>query len=418
MRAFAHNLKNESPRSLIILSGLVSSEFSRKVSRVSLENLSRCVRFRLFSLTKYIFVYHSMEYRCLTSDGVELERWAALCALCFAEKPRPPAVSYFLNHVTNDSLSSRTDIFVAIDPSNDRQFVSSVRVFHRQIIALLSSTTVFGIGEVCTLKEYRRRGISEALLRYVIDKMTDHDNPQQYCFILHAAEWVRPLYRKFGFHGSKLEWTKISCPKVLPGSNGLSCQMVPIVDHVEQLCALSNNFNQQYHGPLHRSPDYVRKWIANEANEEGSVMVLIQQQQLLQKTNSNDMITHEEKFLAYVCLKEYPKGEFQLRDFGAHDSLSLPQFQFLLHEALNAMIPLDAAHHSTVNDTVIHDVSVPLPVAQKYVLEKLCSATASIDDGWMWMQRQREDLSTTIDAESSSLQLANNMVLYWPIDNF
>ena len=359
-----------------------------------------------------------MEYRCLTNDGVELEKWATLCEKCFAEKPRPPSSAYFLSHVTNDPASSPSDIFVAFDPSNGGpfEFVSSVRVFHRKIIAL-SSTNVMGIGEVCTLKAYRRRGISEALLRYVIDTITGHDDPQQHCFLLHAAEWVRPLYRKLGFHGAELVWTKISCPKVLPMTL-IRCQIVPIADHVEQLCALSNNFNQQYHGPLHRSHDYVRKWISNEATT-GTVMVLIQQQ----PTDSNDIgavtTTNEIKLLGYACIKEYPSpGNFQLRDFGALDSLSIPQFQYLLHEALNAMIPV--CPHST-NDTFNYEVSVPLPVAQKYILgdEEKHPSISTIDDGWMWMQTTRKDITTTLDTEPpSSLTLANSMELYWPIDNF
>ena len=348
-----------------------------------------------------------MEYRCLTNDGTELEAWATLCAQCFAEKPRPPSASYFLSHVTNDPHASPSDIFVAIDPSNNgpQHFVSSVRVFHRNLF----STKAFGIGEVCTLKEYRRRGISEALLRFVINKMTSLDDRQQYCFFLHAAEWVRPLYWKIGFHNANLVWTKIPCcPSVFPSSSSsIRCVMVPIIDHVEQLCALSNNFNQHYHGPLHRTHDYVRRWISNEANTTGNVMVLMQQE-----TNNSDVV-----FLGYICLKEYPsKGDFQLRDFGAHDALSGLQFQYLLREAVHAMAP---------DSTVSYEVNVPMPIAQKYVMgdgndqhQWSITTTTTVDDGWMWMEKQREDMITTIDTESVSLQKAKNMDLYWPIDNF
>ena len=46
-----------------------------------------------------------------------------------------------------------------------------MRVFSRNIYTNGTVKSVGGIGEVCTLKEYRRKGISKQLLRNAIDFM-------------------------------------------------------------------------------------------------------------------------------------------------------------------------------------------------------------------------------------------------------
>lgn len=369
-----------------------------------------------------------MEYRSLCNES-ELVQWAHLCQEAFSEKPRPPPASYFISHFKNDPSAQVQDVYVAIDRENGC-FVSSVRVFNRKIYASSRACVVIctgrGIGEVCTLQSYRRRGISEALLRYVIGLVTSRNECS--CLLLHAAAWVQPLYRKLGFRHVDIKWTTIDMANdnestANSSASRTKCELLKVREHADMLCNLSNAFNSRFCGPLSRSPEYVREWIAAEtAGNDGAVVAL-----MIHDSDSSPTC------VGYACLKELSVGRYQLRDFGAlvaserevengtptDDAITMTTqgVQQLLRAAL-----MQVRGGDSIGSAGLCSISVPVLVAEYFQLRRsTAGATATTstdimdatsmtttDSGWMWMGCPNDNSPT----------FSGNLQLFWPIDSF
>ncbi|NLG25491.1 MAG: GNAT family N-acetyltransferase [Clostridiales bacterium] len=104
-----------------------------------------------------------IDLRSLRSE--ELESWAALCDEGFGFRD---GAAYFLRHFRDDPFADINGIFVA---EAGGRLVSSVRVFTREVYLAGRRVTMGGIGEVCTLADYRRQGLSGELLKRAIGYM-------------------------------------------------------------------------------------------------------------------------------------------------------------------------------------------------------------------------------------------------------
>ncbi len=108
-----------------------------------------------------------MEFRTMRPS--EFDDWTALCAGGFDMPP-----DEFHDHYVTDPNADPEGIFVAVD---DGRMVSSVRVFDRRVYIRRTEVKCGCIGEVCTLPEYRGRGLNKRLLELAVGYMLDHGMP-------------------------------------------------------------------------------------------------------------------------------------------------------------------------------------------------------------------------------------------------
>lgn len=127
-----------------------------------------------------------MEFRTV-SDRAELEKWFDLCDACFVNTPR----EYFVRHFEMDPFVQPHDIFIALD---DGKLVASVRVFRREIYIAGQRVGMGGIGEVCTLPEYREQQLSYKLLRMACAYMEALDLPVSVLFASRHNHYARHGY--------------------------------------------------------------------------------------------------------------------------------------------------------------------------------------------------------------------------------
>ena len=106
----------------------------------------------------------AVEYRSLRT--AELDAWYALCGQLFSVGP-----AYFRRHFEMDPWADVDGIFVGVD---EGKLVSSVRVFRRYLMLEGRPVPTGGIGEVCTLPDYRGQGISGRLLTMAMAYMRAH----------------------------------------------------------------------------------------------------------------------------------------------------------------------------------------------------------------------------------------------------
>ena len=100
-----------------------------------------------------------------TITRAEVDTWAELCGTVF-----DAGKQYFINHFERDPDAREAGIWVALD---DGKLVSSVRVFHRCVYISGQRVSMGGIGEVCTLPEYQKRGLSAELLKRSVGYMRE-----------------------------------------------------------------------------------------------------------------------------------------------------------------------------------------------------------------------------------------------------
>ena len=115
----------------------------------------------------------------------ELDAWYALCGQLFEVGPL-----YFRRHFETDPWADVGGIFVAEDAG---RLVSSVRVFTRYLMLEGCPQLTGGIGEVCTLPEYRGQGISGRLLTMAEAYMSERG--------MHLRALYGVLTSHYGRHG-------------------------------------------------------------------------------------------------------------------------------------------------------------------------------------------------------------------------
>ncbi len=125
----------------------------------------------------------SVTLRTLRTE--ELDAWYALCGRLFAVGPL-----YFRRHFEMDPWADVEGIFVAEDAG---RLVSSVRVFTRYLMLEGQPQLTGGIGEVCTLSEYRGQGISGRLLTMADEYMCKRG--------MHLRALYGVLTSHYGKHG-------------------------------------------------------------------------------------------------------------------------------------------------------------------------------------------------------------------------
>lgn len=123
--------------------------------------------------------------------------WLDLVHAVFGPLGCPRA--YFGRHWSSDVKVSQSlsHIFVAVD-TDTNTFVATVRIFARSAsFNGQAEVSVGGMGEVCTLKAYRKRGLATALLKMAMHQMA-RDGTQ--VSALHAASAAAAIYKRLGWH--------------------------------------------------------------------------------------------------------------------------------------------------------------------------------------------------------------------------
>lgn len=190
-----------------------------------------------------------LELRSLKS--IELESWFDHCALVFYKTPR----DYFVNHFYNDPWKDINSIFVAVE---NGKILSTLKVFKREIYLNQKTIRMGGIGEVSTIAEARRKGLSSQLLRIAIEYMK---NENINISMLFGNE---PIYVKNGWQFLNTS-SKISSLNV--SYKGLyNIRKLDLQNDIEELKVLYNNYSSKYNGALVRNNDYYwTNWFKNEA---------------------------------------------------------------------------------------------------------------------------------------------------------
>lgn len=203
-----------------------------------------------------------IEFRTLKES--ELEAWFDHCATVFTGASR----QYFKNHWINDPWRDLDTIFIALD---NNRIVSTIRVFKRKIYLCGEVITMGGIGEVSTLKEYRKQGLSSKLLFMALEYMK---NSSIKISMLFGTE---PLYLKNGYKLIKSFSTKHQLNKYKGIYN---IEEFCSNDHLEYIKNVYHEFNSKRNGSIIRDDDfYWSHWFTTEVkncfvakNETGDVI--------------------------------------------------------------------------------------------------------------------------------------------------
>ena len=342
------------------------------------------------------------EIRGLHGDD-DIAKWAQFCAGVFRDKkPHPPPASYFENHYYNDPLRFPQLIRVAIvhgnniNNNNKPTIVASCRLFLR---TLSGNVSAGGIGEVCTAVEHRRRGLSTALLRNVMDIMNERKLSVS---LLHAAPAFFPVYESVGYVSSTSEWSVLTISqgnldKVATEQNACSSPLrirdATFPEDTDRLLSIHQTFSEQrFAGCIVRSNEYWNRYLSVEM--KGSLLVL------------------EESNVVIAWLSLRLRGDrFQLREFGFDDTYSTgigidKAFSLLLAQAVKK------------EEHVSNEWRLTLPTFlvdafRKESLSFVEWESTRRDDDLGWMYKILDNRITLQDMNGS-----RRPHLIWPVDSF
>lgn len=351
---------------------------------------------------------HQYTLRGLTSDA-QVEEWTHFCAFVFrTKKPHPPPASYFARHYFNDPDRDRSLIRVAIDQANET-IVSSCRVFRRRIhIGNQVVASVYGIGEVCTSIEHRRRGLASALLHNALNvccSTTPHP-----IVLLHAAPSVQPVYAKAAeFRTSRTAWCVVPVDVARlhpPPQEDYHLRRVVFPQDTNELQRLHQLYSEnRFLGCIVRSEEYWNEYISKEL--EGSLWLLT--------TSTGEPSTIQ----AWMSLRSRGDGRYQLREFGSRSLEHVPQLMtHLLCHCLQQAREHDAGGGSTTNASTIVHCSIPRAVYEEAKLSEAdfvtnidLSEIEEVDYGWMYRcsSENMDDIPTLSQTQTH---------LIWPSDSF
>ena len=184
-----------------------------------------------------------MDFRAISPS--ELETWTRLCGNVFGGDG-----TYFYNHFTNDPDADCGGIFVASDGD---KLVSSVRVFTRRIFIDGNKTGMGGIGEVCTLPEYRGKGINTRLLEMAV------------VYMRRNRLETSLLFTGSNHHYAHTGWFTVPRRRVMLDIKGTPADGFDFIDTFSLPVSSAVRFYNQnavrYSGPIIRSEEYYRRWI-------------------------------------------------------------------------------------------------------------------------------------------------------------
>jgi predicted GNAT family N-acyltransferase len=216
--------------------------------------------------------------RALRAD--EVETWARLCVLCFANKARPPPAAYFVRHLVNDPRGELQHVLVAalLGPAGvPDELVASVRVFRRQLGVGRAGAAVeaCGLGEVCTHPAHRGRGLAKRLLAAALELAASLQPAPLVC-ALHCAPELAPLYARVGFRAVPTAWTELELgrPPLAAGSTARGWRVRPAVWPADAavLAPLHEAWTERrFAGAVVRSLAYWTHYVAGELGSEALV---------------------------------------------------------------------------------------------------------------------------------------------------
>ena len=331
----------------------------------------------------------SLEDEGYTSRGLnenEIGPWAQFCADCFSYKSNPPPASYFERHYYNDP--SRNALFVRV-MFYKGHIVSSVRIFVRHISIGTSAVKAGGIGEVCTLPEHRRRGLSSRLLHNAIQIMTEQ---KMKLSLLHAAPAFFPVYEKSGYSNVVSQWSTLTVHL----SNGLnkdasSTRLAKFPEDTQQLQSIHQKYSEQrFLGCIVRNEAYWNEYLAREL--EGSLYVLLQ----------------ENRIVAWISVR-FRNEKYQIREFGVEGISTSMALSSLLQRAISNE---DGHVELCVPTAVLDELQKEETSKDALSFVDWTSARSDNDDGWMYRA-----LGENEDRLHVSMTQTKPYLL-WPADSF
>lgn len=189
-----------------------------------------------------------IEIRSLKSN--ELESWFDHCSSVFEKVPR----QYFVNHWLNDPWRDIDSIFVAVE---DNKILSTVRVFNREIYFDGKKIKAGGIGEVSTIPEARKSGLSTQLLKKAIEYMKRQNINISLLFGSHLN------YSKLGWKFNKVTW---NISDALAGSDFYNIRKIDFNNDMEEIKNIHQKYTSQFNGTVVREDKfYWTNWIKSEA---------------------------------------------------------------------------------------------------------------------------------------------------------
>lgn len=189
-----------------------------------------------------------MELRTISPS--ELDTWTKLCGNVFGG-----GSTYFYNHFINDPEADCGGIFVALDGG---KLVSSVRVFTRRIFIGGDETGMGGIGEVCTLPEYRGKGINTHLLEMAV------------VYMRRNRLETSLLFTGSNHHYARTGWFTVPRRRVTIDIKAKPADGYDFIDTfslpVSSAVRFYNENAVRYNGPVVRSEEYYRRWILKDGD--------------------------------------------------------------------------------------------------------------------------------------------------------
>lgn len=324
----------------------------------------------------------------------EIKPWSEFCATVFSYKANPPPSSYFERHFTSDPDRGQPSLIrVAF---HNGAMVASCRLFLRTISGAAGGTLLAGgIGEVCTLQNHRRRGLSKVLLENCIDIMKER---KLQVSLLHAAPEFFSVYEKTGGYKCSKSCLSVVNMTVLPDfsasvdNTAYSIREATFPQDTARLSDLHSKYSlQSFVGCIVRSSEYWNQYLSQELNKK--LWVLEQ----------------EGTIVAWLSLR--PRGDrIQLQEFGTDSSL------ISTAQALDLLLFHAAQQMSAGNQQQLLLPTVVLDQAETGKDQFLrfmdwSSQVSENDLGWMYRV-----FDTALSFESISGEKQPHLI--WPSDSF
>ena len=311
-----------------------------------------------------------ISYRRLKEE--ELPKWFEFCASVFTE----PA-SYFERHFLNDPWSMAEGILIAVD---EEHIVSTVRVFHRNIYVNGQSIPMGGIGEVCTLPRYEKKGISSKLLELAIEYMKEQG--------FRVSTLLTDLFSHYG----KLGWKSVRRTWNIAKVSGFEHREFyarPIDftsrQDIDTLMNIYEVYSSRCNGPIIRDhPTYWSKWIAYEAAKQTGAWMIM------------DCLQKPIGYVVYNITEEH----LQINEFAC-----IPGKEDIFDIAVAAMISSYGKQ----------DMSVKYP---DHIISSFPTEETYTNEVYMIKNLMDEDEPECIELHAKVLDLFQAPHLFWSLDGF
>jgi predicted acetyltransferase len=355
----------------------------------------------------------SRQFRVETNDGsdiiynlrglsdLEVKAWAAFCASAFSYKANPPPADYFERHFLNDP--EREASFIRVAFCGD-QMVASCRIFRRQVsLGSGEYAEAGGIGEVCTEKSHRKRGLSAQLLNDA--KQIISESGMELSF-LHSAPDFFPVYEKAGYRCTVTQWSVALIDRPILVESSLkettpncSVRLARFPNDTKTLVKVHQEFSEhRFAGCIRRSESYWENYIGKEL--EGALYVLEQ---------GNEVA-------GWLSVQHRGKNKIRISEFGCVDSKrqGYTVLAALLCRAMKDMVTTTEPTFDLLVPTFVMEELRTSFDSQSDLRESYIDWSETImdsDRGWMYKP---------ISAHGLSMPDLNRTVPHWiwPADSF